>query len=63
MAYTVLARRRPSFERIGRWVGGAALAGAGLSAAGLMAATLALRASSIAGDLGYGLVTLGRRRC
>jgi hypothetical protein len=27
-----------------------------------MAATLALRASSIAGDLGYGLVTLGRRR-
>ena len=39
-----------------------ALAGAGLPAAGLMAATLALRASSIAGDLGYGLVTLGRRR-
>ncbi|MGH6632036.1 MAG: hypothetical protein ACREB0_01640, partial [Sphingopyxis sp.] len=39
-----------------------ALAGAGLPAAGLMAATLALRASSIAGDLGYGLITLGRRR-
>ena len=39
-----------------------ALAGAGLPAAGLMAATLALRASSIAGDLGYGLVTLGRSR-
>jgi hypothetical protein len=39
-----------------------ALAGAGLPAAGLMAATLALRASSIAGDLGYGLLTLGRRR-
>lgn len=39
-----------------------ALAGASLPAAGLMAATLALRASSIAGDLGYGLVTLGRRR-
>ena len=39
-----------------------ALAGAGLPAAGLMAATLALRASSIAGDLGYGLVTLRRRR-
>jgi uncharacterized membrane protein YbhN (UPF0104 family) len=39
-----------------------ALAGTGLPAAGLMAATLALRASSIAGDLGYGLVTLRRRR-
>lgn len=39
-----------------------ALAGAGLPAAGLMAATLALRASSIAGDLGYGLATLGRHR-
>lgn len=39
-----------------------ALAGTGLPAAGLMAATLALRASSIAGDLGYGLATLGRRR-
>lgn len=39
-----------------------ALAGPGLPAAGLMAATLALRASSIAGDLGYGLVTLGSRR-
>jgi len=38
-----------------------ALAGASLPAAALMAATLALRASSIAGDLGYGLVTLGRR--
>ncbi len=38
-----------------------ALAGASLPAAGLMAATLALRASSIVGDLGYGLVTLGRR--
>lgn len=39
-----------------------ALAGAGLPAAGLMAATLALRASSIAGDLGYGLAALRRRR-
>lgn len=38
-----------------------ALAGPGLPAAGLMAATLALRASSIAGDLGYGLATLRRR--
>ena len=37
-----------------------ALAGAGLPAAGLMAATLALRASSIVGDLGYGLVTMQR---
>lgn len=35
-----------------------ALAGPGLPAAGLMATTLALRASSIAGDLGYGLATL-----
>ena len=40
-----------------------ALAGASLPAAGLMAATLALRASSITGDLGYGLATLGSRRC
>lgn len=39
-----------------------ALAGASLPAAALMAATLALRASSIAGDMGYGLVTLGRGR-
>lgn len=39
-----------------------ALAGAGLPAAALMAATLALRASSIAGDLGFGLATLRRRR-
>lgn len=39
-----------------------ALGGAGLPAAGLIAATLALRASSIAGDLTYGLVTLRRRR-
>lgn len=38
-----------------------ALAGAGLPAAALMAATLALRASSIAGDLGYGLLTLRPR--
>lgn len=40
-----------------------ALAGGALPAAPLMAATLALRASSIAGDLGYGLLTLasGRR--
>lgn len=38
-----------------------ALAGGTLPAAGLMAATLALRASSIAGDLGYGLVTLARK--
>ncbi len=37
-----------------------ALAGTGLPAAALMATTLALRASSIAGDLGYGLFTLGR---
>ena len=34
------------------------LAGETLPAASLMAATLALRVSSIAGDLGYGLVTL-----
>lgn len=39
-----------------------ALAGANLPAAGLMAATLALRASSITGDLGYGLATLGSPR-
>lgn len=38
-----------------------ALAGASWPAAGLLAATLALRAASIAGDVGYGLVTLGRR--
>jgi uncharacterized membrane protein YbhN (UPF0104 family) len=37
-----------------------ALAGASLPAAGLLAATLALRAASIAGDVGYGLVALGR---
>lgn len=37
-----------------------ALAGTGLPAAALMATTLALRASSITGDLGYGLFTLGR---
>ena len=35
-----------------------ALAGADLPAAGLMAATLTLRASSIAGDLAFGLLTL-----
>ena len=39
-----------------------ALAGGGVPAAGLMAATLALRVSSIAGDLVYGLATLQRRR-
>ena len=39
-----------------------ALAGASLPAAGLMAATLALRGSSIAGDLTYGLATLHDRR-
>jgi uncharacterized membrane protein YbhN (UPF0104 family) len=38
-----------------------ALAGGALPAAGLMAATLALRVSSIAGDLVYGLITLGRK--
>ena len=39
-----------------------ALAGASLPAAALMAATLALRGSSIAGDLTYGLMTLRVRR-
>ena len=39
-----------------------ALAGARVPAAGRRAATRALRASSIAGDVGFGLVTLGRRR-
>jgi uncharacterized membrane protein YbhN (UPF0104 family) len=39
-----------------------ALAGANLPAAGLMAATLALRGSSIAGDLGYGFAMLRRSR-
>ena len=41
-----------------------ALVGAEVPAAALMAATLALRASSIAGDLGYGLNTLrSKQKC
>lgn len=38
------------------------LGGVSLPAASLMAATLALRASAVAGDLGYGLTMLGSRR-